>query len=102
MILGCVIETIMCYQILAVNLLKVESMKVYYALDKEGLQQARNAVAMIVGRDTKQLDEHGVVRAAVETVAENTSDGVIAPYFYMMLFGAVGGFVYKAVIQWIQ
>ena len=77
MILGCVIETIMCYQILAVKSLKVESMKVYYALDKEGLQQARNAVAMIVGRDTKQLDEHGVVRAAVETVAENTSDGVI-------------------------
>ena len=72
-------------------------MKVYYALDKEGLQQARNAVAMIVGRDTKQLDEHGVVRAAVETVAENTSDGVIAPLFYMMLFGAAGGFVYKAV-----
>ena len=97
MILGCVIETIMCYQILAVKSLKVESMKVYYALDKEGLQQARNAVAMIVGRDTKQLDEHGVVRAAVETVAENTSDGVIAPLFYMMLFGAVGGFVYKAV-----
>ncbi len=97
MILGCVIETIMCYQILAVKSLKVESMKVYYALDKEGLQQARNAVAMIAGRDTKQLDEHGVVRAAVETVAENTSDGVIAPLFYMMLFGAVGGFVYKAV-----
>ena len=96
MILG-VIETIMCYQILAVKSLKVESMKVYYALDKEGLQQARNAVAMIVGRDTKQLDEHGVVRAAVETVAENTSDGVIAPLFYMMLFGAAGGFVYKAV-----
>ena len=92
MILGCVIETIMCYQILAVKSLKVESMKVYYALDKEGLQQARNAVAMIVGRDTKQLDEHGVVRAAVETVAENTSDGVIAPLFYMMLFGAAGGF----------
>lgn len=97
MILGCVIETIMCYQILAVKSLKVESMKVYYALDKEGLQKARNAVAMIVGRDTKQLDEHSVVRAAVETVAENTSDGVIAPLFYMMLFGAAGGFVYKAV-----
>lgn len=63
MILGCVIETIMCYQILAVKSLKVESMKVYYALDKEGLQKARNAVAMIVGRDTKQLDEHSVVRA---------------------------------------
>ncbi len=96
-IFGCVIETIMCYQILAVKSLRVESMKVYYALKNDGLIQAREAVSMIVGRDTRQLDEHGVVRAAVETVAENTSDGVVAPLLYMMLFGAVGGFVYKAV-----
>ena len=61
------------------------------------IPQARQAVSMIVGRDTSQLDEHGITRAAVETVAENTSDGVVAPLFYMMFFGAVGGFVYKAV-----
>lgn len=72
-------------------------MKVYYALKNEGIPQARQAVSMIVGRDTSQLDEHGITRAAVETVAENTSDGVVAPLFYMMFFGAVGGFVYKAV-----
>ncbi len=94
---GCVVETIMCYQILAVKSLRVESMKVYTALKKEGIAQARIAVSMIVGRDTRQLDEHGVVRAAVETVAENTSDGVIAPLFYMLFFGAAGGFIYKAV-----
>ena len=52
---------------------------------------------MIVGRDTMQLDNHGVIRAAVETVAENTSDGVVAPLFYMLFFGAPGGFIYKAV-----
>jgi adenosylcobinamide-phosphate synthase len=52
---------------------------------------------MIVGRDTESLDREGVIRAAVETVAENTADGVIAPLFYLMLGGAVGGMVYKAV-----
>lgn len=86
---GCIAETIMCYQILAVKSLRVESMKVYTALRQEGIEQARIAVSMIVGRDTMQLDNHGVIRAAVETVAENTSDGVVAPLFYM-LFGCTG------------
>ena len=63
-VLGCVVETIMCYQILAVKSLKTESMKVYYALKNEGIPQARQAVSMIVGRDTSQLDEHGITRAA--------------------------------------
>ena len=94
---GCIAETIMCYQILAVKSLRVESMKVYTALKQEGIEQARIAVSMIVGRDTMQLDNHGVIRAAVETVAENTSDGVVAPLFYMLFFGAPGGFIYKAV-----
>ena len=67
----------MCHQILAVKS-QVESMIVYYALKNDGLT-GKIAVSMIVGRDTRQLDEHGVVRAAVETVAENTSDGVVAP-----------------------
>ena len=87
----------MCYQILAVKSLRVESMKVYTALKQEGIEQARIAVSMIVGRDTMQLDNHGVIRAAVETVAENTSDGVVAPLFYMLFLGAPGGFIYKAV-----
>lgn len=94
---GLIAESVMCYQILAVKSLKVESMKVYDAFHEEDLEQARTAVSMIVGRDTKQLDEQGVIRAAVETVAENTSDGVIAPLFYMFFFGAAGGFVYKAI-----
>lgn len=83
---GCIAETIMCYQILAVKSLRVESMKVYTALKQEGIEQARIAVSMIVGRDTMQLDNHGVIRAAVETVAENTSDGVVAPLFYMLFW----------------
>ena len=94
---GFIVESVMCYQILAVKSLRVESMKVYTALKQDGLPAARTAVSMIVGRDTAQLDEHGIVRAAVETVAENTSDGVIAPLFYMFFFGAAGGFIYKAV-----
>ena len=82
---GFIVESVMCYQILAVKSLRVESMKVYTALKQDGLPAARTAVSMIVGRDTAQLDEHGIVRAAVETVAENTSDGVAAPLFYMAI-----------------
>ena len=91
------IESFFCYQILAVKSLKVESDRVYRALKEEGLISGRKAVSMIVGRDTKELSEEGVTKAAVETVAENTSDGVIAPLFYMVIGGAVLGFAYKAV-----
>ena len=95
--LGIVIETFMCYQILAARSLQTESDKVYQALETEGLPAARKAVSMIVGRDTQNLTDEGVTKAAVETVAENTSDGEIAPLFYMMIGGAVLGFGYKAV-----
>ena len=78
---------------LAARSLYNESMKVYKAQDTE---TARKAVSMIVGRDTESLDRDGIIRAAVETVAENTSDGVTAPVIYMALGGAVGGFFYKA------
>lgn len=94
---GIVIESVMTYQILATKCLKDESMKVYTSLKDEGLEAGRKAVSMIVGRDTNVLDETGVVKAAVETVAENTSDGVIAPMLYTALGGPVLGFVYKAV-----
>ena len=94
---GMVIETIMTYQILATKCLKVESMKVYNCLKNHTLEEARKAVSMIVGRDTQCLDEAGVARAAIETVAENTSDGVIAPMLYTALGGPVLGFLYKAV-----
>lgn len=95
--LGVLVETIMTYQILATKCLKVESMKVYHCLQTEGLEAARKAVSMIVGRDTFVLDEEGVTKAAIETVAENTSDGVIAPMLYTALGGPILGFFYKAV-----
>lgn len=94
---GIVIESVMTYQILATKCLKDESMKVYQCLNEQGLEAGRVAVSMIVGRDTNVLDETGVVKAAVETVAENTSDGVTAPMLYTALGGPVLGFVYKAV-----
>lgn len=92
-----VVESVMTYQILATKCLKDESMKVYQCLNEQGLEAGRVAVSMIVGRDTNVLDETGVVKAAVETVAENTSDGVIAPMLYTALGGPILGFVYKAV-----
>ena len=91
------LESVMCWQILAAKSLQGESMKVYAALKTATLPDAQKAVSMIVGRDTERLDEPGVARAAVETVAENTSDGVIAPLFYLALGGAGLGFFYKAV-----
>ena len=91
------LESIMCWQVLATKALRDESMKVYRALKTGTLEQARHAVSMIVGRDTARLDEEGVARAAVETVAENASDGVIAPLIFLALGGAPLGFFYKAV-----
>lgn len=97
MLAGIVLEAVMCYTMLAAKSLKTESMKVASALEEEGIEAGRKAVSMIVGRDTKHLDEKGVIKAAVETVAENTSDGVIAPLLFMGIFGAPGGFFYKAI-----
>ncbi|MBQ7435571.1 MAG: cobalamin biosynthesis protein CobD [Oscillospiraceae bacterium] len=91
------LEVIWCWQALAVRDLKVEAMRVQKALETEGLEAARKAVSRIVGRDTEALDEKGVARAAVETVAENFSDGVIAPLAYMLLGGAPLALVYKAI-----
>ena len=94
---GLVLETVMCWQLLATKSLKDESMKVYRKLKKHDLQGSRHAVSMIVGRDTEVLDESGVTKAAVETVAENTSDGVIAPMLYMAIGGAFLGWMYKSI-----
>ncbi|MGN0168407.1 MAG: adenosylcobinamide-phosphate synthase CbiB [Acetatifactor sp.] len=94
---GTAVETIMTYQILATKCLKVESMKVYQCLKRGTLPEARKAVSMIVGRDTENLSEEGVAKAAIETVAENTSDGVIAPMLYTAFGGPVLGFLYKAI-----
>ena len=94
---GLVLETFMCYQIMATKCLKAESMKVCRALREGDVEKAREAVSMIVGRDTAVLSAEGITKAAVETVAENTSDGSIAPLLYMLLGGPVAGFAYKAV-----
>jgi adenosylcobinamide-phosphate synthase len=89
--------TVMSWQIFAAKCLADEAKKVLKALREEGLDAGRKQVGMLVGRDTENLTEEQVVKAAVETVAENASDGVIAPMFWMLLFGPIGGFVYKAV-----
>ena len=86
-----------CWQILATKSLKTESMKVYAPLKEGDLPAARRALAMIVGRDTERLTEEGVAKAAVETVAENTSDGIVAPLIFLALGGPALGFFYKAV-----
>ena len=96
-----VVEAWASYQILATCELRRQSldetMKVYDALESGDLAASRHAVSMIVGRDTDRLDDAAVTRAAVETVAENASDGVIAPLFYLMIGGAPLGMAYKAV-----
>ena len=94
---GVIAEAVMTWQILATKCLRVESMRVYDALRTDGVDAGRRAVSMIVGRYTSVLDAAGVTRAAVETIAENTSDGVIAPMLYTAIGGPVLGFVYKAV-----
>ena len=91
------VESIMCWQILATKSLRDESMKVYHALESGDIEKSRYAVSMIVGRDTAALDDAGVTRAAVETVAENTSDGVVAPLIFLAIGSAPLGFFYKAV-----
>ena len=95
--IGMVVEAVMTYQILAARCLQVESGKVWKQLKAGNPEAARESVSMIVGRDTQNLTEEGVAKAAIETVAENTSDGVIAPMLYTALGGPVLGFLYKAV-----
>ena len=96
-VLRVALESIMCWQILACRSLKTESMKVHDAIEEGDVEKARTAVSMIVGRDTSKLDEKGIIRAAVETIAENTSDGIIAPMFFIALGGAPLGMMYKGV-----
>lgn len=96
-ILGIAVETVLCYFAIAPRCLQKESMKVYASLKEGNLPMARKNVSMIVGRDTAALDAAGVTKAAVETVAENTSDGVTSPILYLALGGPPLGWAYKAV-----
>ena len=92
-----VLETFFIYQILATKSLRRESMKVYARLKEGDLAGARKEISYLVGRDTQELDESEVAKADVETIAENTADGVIAPLFFIAIGGAPLGFAYKAV-----
>ncbi|MBQ9065876.1 MAG: cobalamin biosynthesis protein CobD [Blautia sp.] len=94
---GFLLSAVWSWQVLAMADLKKESTNVYRKLLSGTLEEAREAVARIVGRDTERLDREGVIKAAVETVAENFSDGVIAPMFYMLIGGAPLALGYKAV-----
>lgn len=96
-VLQFLLEVVICWQVLATKSLRTESMKVVTALETGTLDDARRAVSMIVGRDTAQLTEEEVLSAAVETVAENTADGIIAPLVFAAIFGPVGAMCYKAV-----
>ena len=94
---GFALETLWCWQALALKGLAVESGRVQAELERGDLPAARKAVGRIVGRDTAVLTAEGVAKAAVETVAENFSDGVAAPLFYMLIGGAPLALTYKAV-----
>ncbi|NLD46742.1 MAG: cobalamin biosynthesis protein CobD [Clostridiaceae bacterium] len=91
------LETLFCYTIFAARSLKTESMKVYYPLVKGEKDEAKKFLSYIVGRDTGKLDESGIIKATVETVAENTTDGVVAPLLFMVIGGAPLAFLYKGI-----
>jgi len=91
-----ILNTYFLYTCVAAGCLQREGMKIYRAMSV-GLDEARYKLSFIVGRETKNLDENEIIRATVETVAENTSDGVIAPMIYAMIGGAPLAFAYKMV-----
>jgi len=95
-LLSFMLRTVFCYQVLAAKSLKDESMTVYHQLKKGDMASARHAVSMIVGRDTQSLNEEKIITATVETIAENTADGVIAPLLFLIIGGAPLGLAYKA------
>lgn len=96
-VLWLIVDGILCWQCLALKSLKDETLKVYKPLAEHDLEGARYAVSMVVGRDTDKLDEIGVTKACVETIAENTSDGVCAPLFYMGIGTSILACLYKAI-----
>lgn len=92
-----VVEVFWIYQIFATKCLKDESKKVYDALKKKDITLSRKMISYLVGRDTTNLSAAEIIKAAVETVAENTTDGIIAPMLFIAIGGAPAGFAYKAV-----
>ncbi len=96
-LLGEIVSILIAYTTISVNDLAKEAKGVFTALKEDNIIDARKRLSSIVGRDTKDLDENGVIRAAVESVAENTSDGIIAPLFYLVIGGPALALAYKAV-----
>lgn len=94
---GFVTSIFFIYTSLAVKDLRMESMRVRRALARRDLAEARAKLAMIVGRDTGNLDEKEIIRATVETIAENIVDGILSPLFYALIGGAPWAIAYKAV-----
>jgi adenosylcobinamide-phosphate synthase len=94
---GMICSALLAYTTLATRDLHVETQKVFLALEAEDLPQARLELSFLVGRDTAHLEEPEILRALVETVAENISDGVIAPLFYLALGGPAWAMTYKAI-----
>lgn len=97
MVLGIVLEVFLCFQILSLGSLKEVAMKVYTELSTGNIIGARKQLNNLVGRDTEELEEKGVIKATIESVAENTNDGIVAPMFYILIGGASFGLLYKAV-----
>ncbi|NTV14746.1 MAG: cobalamin biosynthesis protein CobD [Desulfobulbaceae bacterium] len=95
--LGDLVAILMLYTCFAARDLLAHSRRVYEALKADDLAEARQRVALLVGRDTAELDQAGVVRACVESVAENSSDGIVAPLFWAVVGGPVGALIYKAI-----
>lgn len=91
------LECLMCWQVLAIKSLRDAGLNVYKPLRERDLPSARMAVSMVVGRDTESLSEEGVAKAAIETVAENTGDGIVAPMLAFALGGAPLAILYKAI-----
>ncbi|MDH5477281.1 MAG: adenosylcobinamide-phosphate synthase CbiB [Nitrospinota bacterium] len=95
--LGMMTQIALAYFAISMRDLKDHAMAAYDALDRADLAGARGAAGMMVGRDTTDLPEEGIVRAVVESVAENSVDGIIAPLFFIALGGGVGAMLFKAV-----
>lgn len=95
--LGIIVKILILYTTLAIKGLSKAALEIYNQLDEGNLAGARSSLNMIVGRDTDKLKENEIIRGTIETVAENTSDGIIAPLFYFFLGGPIAAVLYKAV-----
>lgn len=91
------VNILILWTTIAAKCLHVEGKKIYYSLEKNDIEDARVKLSYIVGRDTTQLSKNEIIRADVETIAENASDGIIAPLFYAMIGGAPLAMMYKGI-----